>query len=209
MKKLLIIIVYAGLLSACATQGQQAKTEGTMLGAGLGAAAGGLAGWAIGGSGTSAAIGAGVGAFLGGAGGYSYAHNIDKHHQELAGKENNLDAQIQFAKNVSSETQKYNQKLQTKIVEFNQDISSLETQAGGQENIKQKLKIKKQQISKEFEDAQIGLATTKKDLSNLETFRSTRGKQSKELDAEIMKLETSYKQLQQNSNALASLSQRI
>jgi len=41
MKKSLIIMMFAVLLSACATPGQQAKTEGTAMGTGLGA---GLAG---------------------------------------------------------------------------------------------------------------------------------------------------------------------
>ncbi|MGR9086239.1 MAG: YMGG-like glycine zipper-containing protein [Gammaproteobacteria bacterium] len=76
MKKISIIIAYAVLSCSCASQNQQAKTEGTAVGAIAGAALGGLAGWAIGGDAKGAAIGAGVGALLGGAGGYSYADNL-------------------------------------------------------------------------------------------------------------------------------------
>lgn len=98
MKKLLIVIVYMLLLSSCANQSQQAKTEGTAIGAGLGALAGAGIGFLAGGDAKSAAIGAGAGALLGGLGGYAYANDMDQYHQELQGKENNIDAQIEIAK---------------------------------------------------------------------------------------------------------------
>ena len=85
MKAISILIVCAVLVSACATPGQQTKTEGTAIGTGLGAALGAGIGYALGGA-QGAAIGAGAGALFGGAGGYLYANNIDKYNQELIGK---------------------------------------------------------------------------------------------------------------------------
>jgi outer membrane lipoprotein SlyB len=209
MKKLLIILVFAALLSACATQSQQAKTEGTVVGSTLGALVGGGLGYAFGGNATSAAIGAGVGALLGGLGGYAYADNINKSNQELVGKENDIDAQIQIAKNINGQLQANNQDVEKKIAQFNQDITSLETQAKDQVNQRKKLEATKQQMNEEYNKVQKSLVAAKKSLSELERLRNTNSSQSKDLDAEIMKLKIAYNQLQQKSNALASKIQRI
>ncbi len=209
MKKLLIIIIYAALLTSCANQSQQAKTEGTAIGAGLGALAGAGIGFLAGGDAKSAAIGAGAGALLGGLGGYAYADNMDDYHEELQGKENNIDAQIDIAKKMNNSLQEDNQHLQTKLAEFNQEIYSLETQAKDQASKQNKLAATRQKIYDEQNKVKTGLASAKSRLSELEQLRNTNSSHSAELDDQIMKLKTTLDQLQQNSNALASLSQRI
>lgn len=208
MKKLLIPVFCAVLVSSCATQSQQTKTEGTALGCVGGAIVGGLIGWGLGGT-TGAAIGAGTGGLAGCAVGYSYANDLDNQRKELTGKEDNLDAQIQFAKNVGASTQKYNQELKTKIEDYDRKVSELKSKAGSQESVRKELEAEKQKINEDMQQAQQGLAMARKDLNNSKAFRSTRTTQSAELDAEIKKLENDLAQLQKNSNALASLSQRI
>ncbi|MGR9086937.1 MAG: hypothetical protein ACU841_07675, partial [Gammaproteobacteria bacterium] len=106
-------------------------------------------------------------------------------------------------------TQQYNQQLQTKIAQYNQDISSIQSETGNQAAMRQKLESKKQQINKELEDVRTGLASAQKDLASLQAFRIAQSARSQELDAEIMKLEANYQQLQQHSYELASMSQRI
>ena len=61
MKRLIALAVVVLFVTSCATQGDQARTEGTLIGAGLGAAIGAGMGYAIGRSGTSAGIGAAIG----------------------------------------------------------------------------------------------------------------------------------------------------
>ncbi|MDD5462501.1 MAG: YMGG-like glycine zipper-containing protein [Methylococcales bacterium] len=204
------MIVFAVLLSACANQSQQTKTEGTFTGAAIGAGIGSLIGLAAG-EGKGAAIGAGAGALLGGMGGFVYANNIDKHHQELLGKEDDLDTQIQVARNINNDMQESNRQLQVKIAEFNRDINSLQAEAGSQTDKMEKLKAKKQEINEEHQNVQIALASAKKELNSIAAFRasSAEGKQSKVLDEEHVKLVERYKQLQEHSTALASMSQRI
>ena len=209
MKKLLIIIVYAALLSACATKGQEAKTEGTVGGAALGAVIGGGLGYAIGGNATGAAVGAGVGALLGGLGGYTIADNIDKNNQELQAKEISVDDQIRIAKDINSQLQAGNQDAEKKLAQFNQDLTSLETQTKDQASKQKKLAATKQQINEEQINVQKNLDAAKTSLSELEKKRTTNSSQSADLDAQIMKLKTTYSDTQKNSTALASLSQRI
>ena len=209
MKKLLIIIVYAALLSACATQGQQAKTEGTAGGAALGALTGALIGGLAGGNWTSAAIGAGAGALAGGVGGYFYADNIVKSNQELQAKEVSVDDQIRIAKDINSQLQAGNQDVEKKIAQFNQDITSLKTQTKDQASKQKKLAATKQQINEEQINVQKNLDAAKTSLSELEKKRTTNSSQSADLDAQIMKLQTTYSDMQKNSTALASLNQRI
>lgn len=205
MKKLLIPVFCAVLVSSCATQSQQTKTEGTAWGCAGGALVGGLAGWAIGGS-TGAAIGAGTGGLAGCAVGYSYANNLDNRRKELAGKENDLDAQIKYATDVGNDTQQYNQDLKTKIEEFNQKVSELKSKAGSQESARKELE---NEINAERQQAQQASAKLEQALNTSKALRSTQSKQSTELDVKIKKLENNLAQLQQNTKALASMSQRI
>jgi outer membrane lipoprotein SlyB len=209
MKKLLIIIIYAVLLSACATQGQQAKTEGTTGGAAIGALTGALIGGLAGGNWQSAAIGAGAGAVAGGVGGYFYADNIVKSNQELQAKEVSVDDQIRIAKDINSQLQAGNQDAEKKLAQFNQDITSLNSQTKSQASRQKKLAATKQKINEEQINVQKNLDAAKTSLSELEKKRTTNSSQSADLDAQVLQLKTTYSELQQKSNALASLSQRI
>jgi len=100
MKKIVALAIVVTLLGGCATTDQQAKTEGTVAGAGIGALLGAGIG-ALAGGGKGAAIGAGVGALVGGVAGYSYANTVVKRRQVLQGKENDLDARISYAQGVN------------------------------------------------------------------------------------------------------------
>ncbi|GJL76835.1 MAG TPA: glycine zipper domain-containing protein [Nitrosomonas sp.] len=210
MKKSLIIMMFAVLLSACATPGQQAKTEGTAMGTGLGAGLGAAIGAIVCGA-DCAAMGAAAGAIAGGIGGYMYANKIDKHHQQLIGKENDLNTQIQVARNINGEMQEINQNLQEKIVVFNQDISSLQAEANSHTDKTKELEDKKKQVNKEYDDVQLALASAKKELDSITAFRSssTEGKQSKELDAEYQKLVESVKEMELLGAEFATIKQRI
>ncbi|NOS87743.1 MAG: hypothetical protein HOP34_04245 [Methylococcaceae bacterium] len=208
MKKLLPFLLCTIFLSACANQGQQVKLEGTAVGAGIGAALGAGLGYAFGG-GQGAAIGAGIGGLLGGAAGYSYADNIDKEHQALVGKENDIDAQIKVASNMNAALLQNNQHLQSQLAAYNQDVDELQQQAGSQVGTRQKLVAKKHEIDKEYANAEKGLSSAKATLNRLVAMRNGNTRESAELDAQIAQLNTTYKQMQQKSTALASLSQRI
>ena len=209
MKRLVALAVVVFFVSSCATREQQAQTEGTAVGA-LGGA---LLGAAIGGiatrSGKGAGIGAGIGALTGGVAGFVYANSIVKRREELAGKENDLDAQIKFARGVNQDTQEYNRKLTSDVKNFKSDVERLEAQNRTQQVENEELIAKKQQLDEKVKTAQKDLASGEDQLQELKTFRSSQTKPSKELDAEIKKLEGNLAQLKSNTSSLAALNQRI
>ena len=96
MKIVAVILVFA--LTACSTDQQRTRTEGTVLGVFLGALAGGAAGALIGlatGNGNNvgeyAAAGAGAGAAIGGVAGYNWGKNVARKKEQYANAENYLD----------------------------------------------------------------------------------------------------------------------
>jgi hypothetical protein len=209
MKRLRTLLVIVLLITSCATQEQQAKTEGTGIGALLGGAVGAAIGGIAGRDARSALIGAGVGAALGGVAGYAYADNIARRRQELVGKENDVDARIAFARGVNEDTQEYNRKLSGDLKTLRSDIDKLTAQNKSQESQNQDLIAKKERLEQTVKDADSQLAVADEQLQELKTFRSNQGKSSKELDGEIKKLETNLAQLKSNTSALAALNQRI
>ena len=208
-------MVLAIFLSSCATTGEQAKLEGTGIGAFLGAAAGAALGAvACGGSADCIVMGAMTGAMAGGVGGFMYADNIEKHHQALKGKEHDLDTQIKVANNVNGEMQAMNQQIQTKISELNQDINSLQAEAKNKASTKEKLAVKKQQINEELNNIERTLESAKKESESIASFRSSstetqRPNELKKLQIEEKKLEENINQMKQYSLDLASINQRL
>jgi uncharacterized protein YcfJ len=209
MKRLITLAFILLFLTSCATQREQARTEGTLAGAGLGAIVGGGVGYLIGGSATSAGIGAALGALVGGTGGYVYADRIAKRQEELAGKEDNLDARIAFARGVNDDTQDYNRKLASDVKTLSSDVDKLAAQNKKQQAQNQQLLAKKEQLEEKVKDANAQLTVADTQLTDLKSFRSSQPRPSKDLDAEIKKLETSLAQLKSNTSALAALNQRI
>jgi hypothetical protein len=209
MKRLVMLAFVALFIASCATQSDQARTEGTLIGAGVGAAIGAGLGYAIGGSGKSAGIGAAIGALAGGAGGYVYADHIAKRHEELAGKENDLDARIAFARGVNEDTEDYNKRLKKEVDELEPRITEVAAKKKKQEITQSELKNEKQALATKIKDANTQLAVGQDQLRDLKKFRTEQKETSKELDEEIATLEKSLAQMKSNTSALASLNQRI
>lgn len=209
MKRFITIAVVVLVFSSCATQSEQARTEGTLAGAGIGAVVGGGLGYLIGRDAASAGIGAAIGALAGGAGGYVYADRIAKRHDELAGKENDLDARITFARGVNEDTQEYNARLKKEVDELEPKITELAAKKTNQEVTQRELEKEKQLLATRVKDANKQLALGQDELQGLKKFRSEQKKSSKELDQEIKTLEQSLAQMKSSTSALASLNQRI
>ena len=204
MKRLIAVAVVVLLATGCATQNQQAQTEGTALGALGGALLGGAIGFAAGGA-RGAAIGAGVGALTGGAAGFIYANSIVKRREELAGREKDLDAQIEFARGVNHDTEEYNRKLAA----YKSEIDRLVAEGKKQKAQNDELVAKKQELDEKVKMAKSDLVSAKEQLQELKNFKSKQPTSSKELDVEIKKLEGNLAQLERNTDALASLNARI
>jgi hypothetical protein len=205
MRHIRTLIIILLLATGCATQSQQAKTEGTAVGAGIGALLGGLIGKAAGGDTDDALRGAAIGALVGGLIGYGYAARVDSHRKELAGKENDLDARIKFARDVNRETEGYNRRLEAELDQVSAKIEKKQL-------TRQELAKEKRALTSDAREANKQLALAQKDLRDMKAFRRRQieqGQRSEELDRQIAKMEENLTDMKKYTSALASLSQRI
>jgi YMGG-like Gly-zipper len=205
---LMILAAIMIFLAGCATPGQQARTEGTSMGALIGAGVGSGLGYAFGGS-KGAAIGGGIGALFGGTVGYTYADRITKRHEELERAGNDLNARIQFAQGLNNDTQAYNQQLKAGLDAQDRNINGLNAQVEKHQVSQQQLRKEKQVLDRKVADANTQLAAAEKELQYLKSFSDQQTQSSSEMDAEIARLEGQVAQLKRNTSALASLSQRL
>ena len=208
-KGLCALAILIAFLTGCATQGDTARTEGTVAGAGVGAAVGAGLGYLIGGNATSAGIGAAVGAAIGGGAGYAYADSVARRHEALAGKERDVDARIAFARGINEDTQQYNIRLAREVAEREQRIARLQTATQNQETAQRDLAQEKQALSARVTDANKQLAVAQDELTNLKKFRAEQATSSKPLDDQIRLLEANLAEMKSNTTALASMNARI
>jgi hypothetical protein len=198
------------VLTGCATAGDQARAEGTAAGAGIGAAVGAGLGYLIGRDAASAGIGAAIGAGIGGAGGYVYADRVARRHEALAGKEQDLDARIAFARGVNQDTEQYNLRLKNEVAELDARTADLQARTKQGTVSQQKLAEEKRMLATKVNDANKQLAVAQDELDGLKKFRAQQQKtSSKALDEQISALEANLAQMRASTTRLASLNQRI
>ncbi|HJV64620.1 MAG TPA: hypothetical protein VJ550_02685 [Geomonas sp.] len=207
MNRLFWAVMVIALVTGCATQEQTARTQGTAAGVGIGAALGAGMG-AIFGGGKGAAIGAAIGGSIGGVAGYSYSDKIADRHKELVGRENDLDARISYAQEVNQDTEQYNRQLESEVEAQRHRVYVLEEQVGRREASKEELRKQKHALSLKLKEARKNEETAQKQYEDLKKFRASH-QRSKELDAEIAKLERNLIELKKNTNTLAALDRRI
>jgi len=207
-------LAYAFVLlfvAACATtdkSDERARTEGCLGGAGIGAGLGFAVAKLLGADDSTAAMAAALGAAGGAVAGCSYADNLIERRNELKGKENDLDARIQYAQNLNTDTRNYNEQLVKTIAKLEPKVDKLAMQVKQNQVTQKELEENRKALNNEVQVAEKGLNVAQQELTDLKNFRKTQG-ETPELDAEIKKLEQNVAQLRQNTTELASLSQRI
>ena len=207
-------LAYAFVLlfvAACATtdkSDERARTEGCLGGAGIGAGLGFAVAKLLGADDSTAAMAAALGAAGGAVAGCSYADNLIERRNELKGKENDLDARIQYAQNLNTDTRNYNEQLVKTIAKLEPKVDKLAMQVKQNQVTQKELEENRKALNNEVQVAEKGLNVAQQELTDLKNFRKTQG-ESPQLDAEIKKLEQNVAQLRQNTTELASLSQRI
>lgn len=204
----LALVLVALLLTSCATQGDTARTEGTLIGAGAGAAVGAGLGYLIGGS-RGALIGAGVGAATVGTVGYVYADQVAKRNEALRGRENDLDARIEFAQGVNADTRQYNERLRRQVADLEVKVADLEARKRAQQVTQQELMDTRQAVSAQVNDARRQLQTAEAQLQDLRDFKARQSVPSPALDQEIAKFETTLANIRSHTTTMASQNARI
>jgi len=200
MKKIAALSVIVCFASACANNPEgQSAIEGGGIGAGVGIVGCAIAKCKGEQYAAAAAIGAGVGAAIG----YSLAKDINKRKQELAGKENDLDARIRYVRGLNADTAKFNGDLKKQVAGLQQQID--QGSLSGQQLVK-----RRQQLDQQIADANTQLKAADAELADMKRFRAQKSTpNSAALDSEIARLEGVLAEAHTNTTALASMRQRI
>src|SRR5215831_16131952 len=188
LKDIISASLVVTLLAGCATMSDETrtKTEGTAVGAGVGAVAGGVLGYLLGGK-QGAAIGAGAGAALGAGGGYLYGTHVANRKKEYAREEI-----VQLETETAQLIQRYNQRtiqrgelkkqeltLTKKVEEGQKQLQILQAEI----DIQQKALAKEQQIQNKSKETVARLKSLQDEITRLEDNKA-------KLDGDVKKLAT-------------------
>lgn len=219
MKKVIAILVISSITAGCAhvpgtntpvsreQQAQQAMTEGCAGGALLGAALGAGLGYLAGG-GQGAAIGAGAGALAGGAGGCAYANSVTNQNAQLASKENDLNAQIQYATDLADNAKVHNQQLAKEIKEVTLKVAQIKKGIKRKKATQEQLAAQKHVIDEMLLNEQKHENQLSSTIDGLQASRAKQP-QSSQFDNKIIELQAQLQTLKKSNQALAKVSQRI
>ena len=191
------------LVVGCATQEQTASLE---CGAGA-AAAGYLLCKAMGKSDRDCAAFAVVGGGVGAGVCYSYASNLEKRRKQLAGRENDLDAQLQYVRGLNEDGQRLNDELRQRVNVATQRAHELQAQANRASA--SQVAQERQRLDSEVKAAKQQVELQKNALQEVKTFQAKRRTPSADLDAEIAKQDRLLADAQRQVAALASLQERV
>ena len=196
--------ISAGLIGALLVSGcsSDPTTRSTQEGAAVGAVAGGVICAFARCSRDTAIAAVGLGAVAGGAIGYSLANNIEQRRKALAGRENDLDARLTQVRGANGDLEKYNARL-------NEDVRQAEARIDKGQQSAGQLAKEREDLDGRIRTANTQLAAAEKELQDLKQFRARRPTPSRELDAEIDKYERLLAQARSDTQALASVRQRI
>jgi uncharacterized protein YcfJ len=211
---LLVITFVTATFTGCATtDSRRTKAEGTATGAGIGAVIGGVVGYLIGGK-DGAKLLAAMGAATGAAVGYGYGTHVAAEKEKYAKEEDWLDACIASVEKVNQETREYNLRLAGQIKKLETEI--MEIRAKYKQGAKKKLvfKAEKNTLDKTKAEAEERLKRARFELENQEKVLSDAKKNSKagymaKLDEHIGELKELITELEGQTEALASMSQRM
>jgi hypothetical protein len=205
MKRRIAAALLASLLAACSTPEQQSALECGGVTAAVAFAACKLA---HGNTATCAAIGAGGGA-LGGAACYGLAKHLDDRRKELAGRENDLDARLQYVRGVNQDSEQYNAQLRKSVSDVTAQTDNTVQQIKQGALTADQIASARQALDKQIADAYTQLSAQKLALQDMKQFQARQPKPSPDLDAEIQKEQSILAATQRDTQALASQRQRI
>ena len=191
--------------------GTRTRTEGAGTGAAAGAVVGAIIGQLAGGSTEATLLGAAIGGAIGGVGGYAYGDHVAGQKEKYATEEDWLEACIAEAKKSNEEIVAYNQNLEEQIILLRNDTDSLQQKYADVETKNIKLLEKKKEVDELLELANIELAEANAELgaqSNVVTDakQTDQSDYVETLDSEIEALRANIKELEKQTEELASLS---
>ena len=155
-----------------------------------------------------AEIGAGVG--LAGALACSlYAKHLEARRKELAGKENNLDAQIHYVQGLNADTQQLNANLTQRVTSVTQDTDKLVAQISQQQITQEQLAHERKTRDDLVKTSQSEVAQGTQALQTAKQFKAQNGGSSADLDAAIAQQEQLLAEAQRQVDLLAAQRARV
>ncbi len=210
----LLLIMITGCSTVGGTRGSSgmAALECGAVGAGLATAiclaAGGNAATCAGAAAGGGLLGAGVC--------YTYAEKYEKRRQELAGKENDLDARLIYVRGLNEDSQKLNQDLNARVTQASKRTDTIVAKIKQGTLSQQEVTKEREALLKEENAAKDQVALEKSALEDMKRFQTEERRKTgadsaahAELDAEIKKQERLLAETQNATSALASQRQRI
>jgi hypothetical protein len=207
-------VLLLALMTGCSTVGGKPGSSGMAalecgaVGAGIATAiciaAGGKAAACAGAAAGGGALGAGIC--------YTYAQKYEKRRQELAGKENDLDARLKYVRGLNEDSEKLNQDLNARVEQVSKRTDKIVAQVNEGAISRQELIKEREGLLKEENAAKDQVALEKSALDDMKRFQARQaqaGNESAELDAEIQKQERLLAETQNATRALAAQRQRI
>jgi chromosome segregation ATPase len=193
------------LVSGCATSQQNSALE---CGAG-GAVASALICKLAGGSNAQCA---GVGVLTGAIGAtacYAYADSLEKRRQELAGKENDLNARLRYVHGINDDAEKLNDRLRSRVTEVTQAADKLVITSQSGRMSQRDLQSERQKLDGELKSANEQLLAEGSAVADMKQYRARNAVENAELDADIVKQDQLYRETQRQITALANQRQRF
>ncbi len=212
LNKLIAMGIVLAMFSGCANISNDAtrtKTEGTLLGAGVGAAAGAVAGALLGGK-QGAAIGAGIGGLLGAGTGYAIGSTVADRKQKYANEEDRLNGEIQVVMQYNKQLEEYNVATTNRINTLDKEISNLKSLYKARRVTEIALKNKQGQIIKLIRDADKIKDDKSKELIALTEYQKSISETQSQsnvakLDQEVSALRNNIALLDSNNKQMAQL----
>lgn len=191
--------------AGCATQSQTAGAECAAVGVGVGY---GLC-KAFGRSDRECAAFAVVGGAVGGIGCYSYASNLEKRRNSLAGKEDNLDARIAYVRGLNEDGEKLNAALREKVDVASKRQHQLLAQINQGKTTSAQLAKERQQIGADLDSARQQALLQQNAFDEAKRYRAKLTRPSPVLDSELARQQQVVAQTQGYVDTLARLNERV
>lgn len=211
---LLILTIIAGCSTVGGTRGSsgQAALECGAVGAGVATAiclaAGGNAATCAGAAAGGGLLGAGVC--------YTFAEKYQKRRQELAGKENDLDARLKYVRGLNQDSKQSNEELNKRVAKLSERTDTVVAQIKEGTISQQELEKQREALLKAEKAANDQAELEKRALEDMQRFQEAEKRKAKadsaahaQLDAEIQKQAQLLEETRSATKALASQRQRI
>ena len=216
--RIIAVLLALTTLAGCSTLGGkeggsgQAALECGAVGAGIATAiclaAGGNAATCAGAAAGGGLLGAGVC--------YTFAEKYQKRRQELAGKENDLDARLTYVRGLNEDSKQANEELNKRVAKLSKRTDTMVAQIKQGTISQQELEKQRDTLLKEEKTANDQAELEARALEDMQRFQAAQKRKADmdsaahaELDAEIKRQAQLLEETRSATKALASQRQRI